>query len=311
MKYALTFPGQGSQTLGMLSELAEHYPVIQQTFAEGSDAVGYDLWALTQQGPVEKLNQTQFTQPTLLVADVAVFRAWQSHQPAAPAFMAGHSLGEYAALVCANSLSLADATKLVAKRGQYMSEAVSAGEGAMAAIIGMPDDALEALCKELSSQGVISPANFNSIGQTVVAGETAVVEQCVAMAKAHGAKLAKLIPVSVPSHCQLMASAQQKLSGEIEAITFKTPNIPVVQNFDVKAHDNVDEIKQALIEQLVKPVRWVETIQYFAAQDVKLLVECGPGKVLTGLAKRIDKSLQFFSIGTSEVLGGTIDEIKR
>ena len=309
MKYALTFPGQGSQSVGMLQALAAQYTQVQETFAECSDAVGYDLWQLAQEGPAEKLNQTQFTQPALLAADVAVFRAWQSHQLQAPAFMAGHSLGEYAALVCAESLGLADATKLVALRGQAMSEAVPAGQGAMAAIIGMPDDKLEALCKELSANGVISPANFNSIGQTVVAGDKALVEECVAKAKEHGAKLAKLIPVSVPSHCDLMASAQDKLAQALADIAINAPTIPVIQNADVQSHQDPAAIKQNLVAQLVSPVRWVETVQYFVQQDVAALLECGPGKVLTGLAKRIDKSLQFAAIGEPEALATSLQLI--
>lgn len=290
-KFSLLFPGQGSQSLGMLSSLSDDFATIQETFAQASDVLGYDLWALTQDGPDEKLNQTEYTQPALLAADVATWRCWLEMNGAMPAYFAGHSLGEYAALVCAESLSFEDGIRLVAARGQYMQAAVPSGKGAMAAVIGLGEEAVQALCEEASSFGVVAPANYNSVGQIVVAGEVAAVDQVVAVAKSAGARMATKIPVSVPSHCILMQPAADKMAVLLSETSFQTPKVPVIQNADVQSFESSEAIRDALIRQLVAPVRWVETIQLINNQGVSEFFECGPGKVLAGLNKRISKSL--------------------
>lgn len=306
--YALLFPGQGSQSLGMMSALADSFPIVQETFAESSAALGYDLWDLVINGPEEKLNQTEFTQPALLTADIAAWRVWQQQMPLAPRFMAGHSLGEYSALVAAGCIGLADAVVLVAKRGRYMQEAVPVGTGAMAAIIGLSDTQVAELCEQVD--GVVSPANINSIGQIVVAGEKAAVEAVVAKAPDAGAKLAKLIPVSVPSHCQLMAPAAEHLQADIDALNWQTPNIPVIQNVDVMAHTDVADLKKALVSQLTSPVRWVETIQTMNSARLLLFGECGPGKVLAGLVKRIDRACQVVAMDNPDSQQALISAVK-
>ena len=279
---ALLFPGQGSQSLGMLKELSDNFSDVKNIFDRASSVLNYDLWDLTQNGPVERLDQTEFTQPALLAADIAVFAHWKSTHSETPAFFAGHSLGEYAALVAAESLAFEDAIRLVSKRGKYMQEA---GHGAMAAILGLEDEVVIDICAETA--GIVSPANFNSIGQIVVAGETTAVENVIELAKQRGAKIAKKIPVSVPSHCILMQSAAEKMAEALKSITIKKPLVPVIHNFDVKTHENPDSIRNALIQQLISPVRWVETIRFIRAQGVTEFFECGPGKVLMGLNKRI------------------------
>ena len=294
IQLGIVFPGQGSQAVGMLADAAAQFKSIQQTFAEASDALGYDLWALSQQGPAEVLDQTAHTQPALLTAAYAVWRVLQAECDLQPALLAGHSLGEYTALVCANSLRFSDAVKVVAARGQFMQDAVLPGKGAMAAIIGLDDTTVQAICKQavISAEEVLTPANFNSIGQIVIAGHKAPVERAVTLAKEQGAKIAMLIPVSVPSHCQLMHPAAERLAALLADITIDTPILPILNNADVKMYETPDAIRQGLVKQLYMPVRWVETIQYFVKSGVTSVVECGPGKVLTGLNKRIDKSLQ-------------------
>lgn len=291
-KTAFVFPGQGSQSLGMLSALAAEHPVVQETFATASTVLGYDLWDLTQVGPEEKLGQTEFTQPALLVA---AYAAWQVYlqQPMAkkPQYLAGHSLGEYTAWVCSGALAFTDAVYLVSKRGQAMQLAVPQGVGAMAAIIGLEDDVVAAVCKEAQESQVCSPANYNSIGQVVIAGHTAAVERAIVIAKSKGAKIAKLIPVSVPSHCALMKKAAEELSPLLASIDFEKPMIPVVSNVDASLPSTAADIRLSLERQLTRPVRWVETIQFFMKAGVQHIVECGPGKVLTGLNKRIDSQL--------------------
>jgi [acyl-carrier-protein] S-malonyltransferase len=282
MTTALIFPGQGSQSLGMLKELSENFAEVKNIFNRASTILQYDLWDLVQNGPVERLDQTEFTQPALLAADMAVFAHWKSTNAETPAFFAGHSLGEYAALVAAESLSFEDGIAMVAKRGQYMQ---AAAHGAMAAILGLDDATVIGICAETA--GVVSPANFNSIGQIVIAGEESAVDNAIELAKKHGAKIAKKIPVSVPSHCMLMQPAAEKMASLLKSVTIKKPIIPVIHNFDVKTHDNPDNIRDALVQQLIAPVRWVETIQWMRAQGVTAFFECGPGKVLTGLNKRI------------------------
>lgn len=288
---AFVFPGQGSQTVGMLTELAATYPLVEETFREASDALGYDLWQLVSQGPAEELNKTWQTQPALLAASVAIYRVWQQQGGEQPVLMAGHSLGEYSALVCAGVLNFADAVKLVELRGKLMQEAVPEGTGAMQAIIGLDDAAIRKACEESAQGQVVSPVNFNSPGQVVIAGNKEAVERAGAACKAAGAKRALPLPVSVPSHCALMKPAADKLAVALESITFNAPAVPVINNVDVKAETDAAAIRHALVRQLYSPVRWTESVESMAAQGVTQLLEMGPGKVLTGLTKRIVDSL--------------------
>lgn len=290
-QFAFVFPGQGSQTVGMLAELAAEQPIIEATYAQASEALGYDLWQLVQQGPAEELNKTWQTQPALLAASVALFRLWQQQGGAQPALLAGHSLGEYSALVCAGVIDFADAIRLVELRGKLMQEAVPEGTGAMQAIIGLDDAAIRQACEESAQGQVVSPVNFNSPGQVVIAGNKEAVERAGAACKAAGAKRALPLPVSVPSHCALMKPAAEKLAVALREITFSEPKISVVNNVDVKCETNAEAIREALVRQLYSPVRWTESVQYIAAQGVSQLVEVGPGKVLTGLTKRIVDTL--------------------
>lgn len=286
-KIAFIFPGQGSQAVGMLSSLAAKYPLIKETFTEASDALNNDLWSLCQEGPEEVLNQTHITQPVLLAASVACWRLWRDKKGNLPLFLAGHSLGEYSALVCAASIDFPSAIRLVAERGRLMQEAVPEGFGAMAAIVGLEGDELESLCHLVSEGQVLSPANYNSIGQTVVAGNSEAVDRLIIHAKEAGAKLAKRIPVSVPSHCALMKPAAEKLTLYLQSISFVSPQFSILNNVDVKIEKEPEAIKRALIRQLVSPVRWVEIIQRFQQEQIEYLIECGPGKILAGLNKRI------------------------
>lgn len=296
-KLAIVFPGQGSQSVGMLADLHAEFDIVKQTFAEASDALGYDLWALVAQGPEADLNETHRTQPALLTASVAVWRLWQQQGGATPAYFAGHSLGEYSALVCAGVLTLADAVKLVEKRGNYMQQAVPAGVGAMSAIIGLDDAAIAAACEQAAQGEVVSPVNYNSPGQVVIAGHKAAVERAGELCKAAGAKRALPLPVSVPSHCALMRPAAEQLAQDLAALNFNNAVIPVVNNVDVAiAADNL-AVKDALVRQLYSPVRWTETIEWLAAQGVTDVLELGAGKVLSGLIKRINKELATGSVG--------------
>ncbi|MBB1290451.1 ACP S-malonyltransferase [Pseudoalteromonas sp. SR43-6] len=290
-KIALLFPGQGSQSVGMLQELLESSDIVKATFAEASDALGYDLAELVLNGPEEKLNQTHRTQPALLTASVAIYRDWLASNPDADVVMAGHSLGEYSALVCSDVLSLSEAVKLVENRGLYMQEAVPAGVGSMAAIIGLGDEEIKAACAASAQGEVVSPVNYNSPGQVVIAGHKAAVDRASQACKDAGAKRALPLSVSVPSHCELMKPAADKLAVDLAALTFNTPKCDVINNVDVKAESTADAIKDALVRQLYSPVRWTETVQALVAQDVTQSYEFGPGKVLTGLAKRIDKAM--------------------
>ncbi|MGL4712351.1 MAG: ACP S-malonyltransferase [Shewanella sp.] len=288
---AFVFPGQGSQTLGMLAELAESHAIVGQTFAEASNVLGYDLWALVQQGPVESLNETDKTQPALLAASVAIWRTYVASGNPMPAILAGHSLGEYSALVCAGVMDFKDAIKLVELRGQLMQQAVPTGTGAMYAIIGLDNESIANACTEAAKGDVVSPVNFNSPGQVVIAGQKDAVERAAAACKAAGAKMAVALPVSVPSHCALMKPAADKLAVALNDVQFNTPTITVINNVDVASPTSADDIKDALVRQLYCPVRWSETVELMAQKGITQLVECGPGKVLTGLAKRINKSL--------------------
>lgn len=290
-KIAITFPGQGSQSVGMLAELAAAHPIVGETFQEGSDTVGIDLWKLSQDGPKEALNETQNTQPALLCAGTAVMRVLQQQSAPAPVVLAGHSLGEYSALVAAGSIGLADAARLVAKRGAFMQDAVPAGTGAMAAILGLDDDKVRAVCAEGAQGQVAEAVNFNSPGQVVVAGDAEAIRRVAELAKAAGAKRALLLDVSVPSHCALMKPAAERLAAAMADIAFTSPLIPVLHNVSVAEASDPAAIRRLLVEQLFSPVRWVETVQAIANRDVDVVLEAGPGKVLTGLIKRVDKSL--------------------
>ncbi len=290
-KFAIVFPGQGSQAVGMLAELGEQFDVVKNTFAEASETLGYDLWALIQDGSAEDLNQTFRTQPALLASSVAVWRVWQELGLEQPMVLAGHSLGEYSALVCAGVIDFKQAIKLVELRGRLMQEAVPAGVGAMYAIIGLDDDVIAKACEEAAQGEVVSPVNFNSPGQVVIAGNKAAVERAGVLCKEAGAKRALPLPVSVPSHCALMKPAADKLSVALQDIEFNTPVIPVINNVDVMAETDPAKIKDALVRQLYSPVRWTSGVQKMSEDGVDTLLEFGPGKVLTGLTKRIVKTL--------------------
>ncbi|MCL9644898.1 ACP S-malonyltransferase [Rahnella bonaserana] len=307
-KIAVVFPGQGSQTLGMLADLAAAHPVVEETFAEASSALGYDLWQLVQQGPAEELNKTWQTQPALLAASVAIWRVWQQQNGTQPVLMAGHSLGEYSALVCAGVLDFKQAISLVELRGKLMQEAVPAGTGAMYAIIGLDNDAIARACEESAQGQVVSPVNFNSPGQVVIAGNKEAVERAGAACKAAGAKRALPLPVSVPSHCALMKPAADKLAVALENVTFSAPQYSVVNNVDVKIETSPEAIRSALVRQLYSPVRWTESVEFMAAQGVEQLLEVGPGKVLTGLTKRIVDTLTAAAVNDTVSLAAALEQ---
>lgn len=291
MTFALVFPGQGSQSVGMLAELSESYSIVKETYQEASDALGYDLWSLVQNGPEEELNKTHITQPAMLAGGVSVWRIWKAEGGPTPVAMAGHSLGEYSALVAADAISLSDAAGLVADRGKFMQEAVPEGTGAMAAILGLDDGAVIDVCGKAAEGEVVTAVNFNSPGQVVIAGNKGAVDRAVDLAKEAGAKRAVTLPVSVPSHCNLMVPAAERLADKLAGIEINSPSIPVYNNVDVKAETVPDLIRNALKRQLFSPVRWVGTINAFTQQNVEHVVECGPGKVLAGLNKRINKQM--------------------
>lgn len=304
---AFVFPGQGSQHLGMLSELASQHPIIEQTFQEASDALGKDLWALTQTGPEEELNSTENTQPALLTAGVALWRLWEQKEGEAPSVMAGHSLGEYTALVCAGVIDFADGVKLVNARGQYMQEAVPAGTGGMAAILGLEDDAVREACASAAEGQIVSAVNFNCPGQVVIAGEKAAVERAIEACKAAGAKRAIALPVSVPSHCALMKPAAERMAEALASIELRMPIIKVLQNVTGEAPSDIDELKANLLSQLYSPVLWTPSVQNMVTCGVTTTIECGPGKVLAGLNKKIERSLNVAAIndaaGLEKALG--------
>ncbi|HKE93702.1 MAG TPA: ACP S-malonyltransferase [Povalibacter sp.] len=290
MGFAFVFPGQGSQSIGMLSSLAAAEPLVRETFAEASDVLGYDLWKLCQEGPEDQLGATERTQPAMLAAGVATWRVWRKHGGGWPAAMAGHSLGEYSALVAAEAIDFRTAVALVQFRGQAMQAAVPAGQGAMAAILGADDADVEAACREAAQGEVVQPANFNSPGQIVIAGAAAAVDRAIELLKAKGAKRAIKLPVSVPSHSALMAPAAEKLAARLQQTAINPPKVRDIYTVDVRKHGDVDSIRAALVQQLVKPVRWTENIQAIVAGGARAIVECGPGKVLTGLNRRIEKN---------------------
>jgi [acyl-carrier-protein] S-malonyltransferase len=294
---AFVFPGQGSHSVGMLAELAELHPVVAETFREASDGAGVDLWALSQQGPEEQLNRTEYTQPALLAAGIAVWRAWRQHGGAHPAVLAGHSLGEYAALVAAGALSLHDAARLVRIRGQLMQDASPPGSGAMAAVLGADDALVQRICEQASQLRIVVPANFNSPGQVVIGGDAAAVDHALALLAEAGVRKTVKLAVSVPSHTPLMREAANRLSETMAGLAWNEPEIPVVQNVDAEVHQGVQSIRDALVRQLYLPVQWTACVQALAERGAVRIAECGPGKVLTGLVKRIDKSLDARAIG--------------
>ena len=306
---AFVFPGQGSQSVGMLSVLADSYPEVKQCFERASDALGINLWSLVANGPEQELNQTHNTQPAMLAAGFAVWEVWCKHSELRPAWMAGHSLGEYTALVCSGALSFEDGIKLVAARGQLMQEAVPVGVGAMAAILGLEDHQVVKVCADVAGNEVVSAVNFNAPGQVVIAGNAAAVERAMAAAKEAGAKRAVLLPVSVPSHCALMESAAEKLYVQLQNTSIDTPKMTLIHNVDVAAHSAPEVIRNALKEQLYKPVRWVDSIRFMHDQGVNSFVECGPGKVLIGLNKRIAKDAEHLTIYDPETLNQVLEHL--
>ena len=307
---AFVFPGQGSQSVGMLAELSEMHPVIRDTFVEASDGAGVDLWALSQGGPEEMLNRTEYTQPALLAASVAVWRAWQQQDGVLPSRLAGHSLGEYTALVAAGALTLHDGAHLVRLRGQLMQDAAPAGVGAMAAVIGAEDDLVAEVCAEASASQVVVPANYNSPGQIVIGGDADAVDRAIVLLNDRGVRKVVKLAVSVPSHTPLMREAANRLAEAMRGMDWRMPSLPVVQNVDAQVHADVDAIRDALVRQLYLPVRWTDCVQALAGQGVTRIAECGPGKVLTGLAKRIDKSLEARSLATVGEFQSAFEEWK-
>lgn len=306
---AFVFPGQGSQSVGMLSQLADAYPIVKQTFEQASDVLGFKLWDLVANGPEADLNLTQNTQPAMLAAGVAVWRVWCEKTERRPAWMAGHSLGEYTALVCAGAIAFEDAVKLVAERGRLMQEAVPAGVGAMAAILGLEDHQVVNTCAEVANGQIVAAANFNAPGQVVIAGETAAVERAMDALKALGAKRALKLPVSVPSHCALMEAASEKLNDMLQGINIEMPGTTLIHNADVKSHGSPEVIRYALKEQLFKPVRWVESVKFMHEQGVAGFIECGPGKVLMGLNKRIAPDAVHMGIYDPDSLNNALEQL--
>ncbi len=309
MSFAFVFPGQGSQSVGMMNGY-HGLPIVRETFEEAGDILKQDLWGTITSGSAEELNLTVNTQPVMLTAGVAVFRAWNALQGARPTVLAGHSLGEYTALVASGALSFADALPLVRFRAQAMQEAVTEGVGGMAAILGLDDDAVRAVCAEAAQGEVLEAVNFNSPGQVVIAGHKTAVERGMLLSKEKGAKRALPLPVSVPSHCALMRLAAEALAQRLQMISIKAPQIPVIHNADVRSHGDEASIKDALARQLYSPVRWAETVRSFAELGIARLAECGPGKVLAGLTKRIDGNMQAFALSDEAALRQAMDILK-
>lgn len=306
---AFVFPGQGSQKTGMLADLANTFPLVKTLFAEASEVLGYDLWNLVQNGTQEEINLTERTQPLLLTASVAVWRLWQQEGGVKPALMAGHSLGEWSALVCADVVAFADAVRLVQHRGRYMQEAVPAGQGGMAAIIGLDDERILTACAEAAQGDVVSAVNFNSPGQVVIAGSAAAVERASALCKDAGAKRALPLPVSAPFHTSLMKPAAERLQQLVDETVFKAPSVPVIHNVTAAAESDPAAIRALMIEQIYSPVRWVDCVNTMSAAGVSYTLECGPGKVLSGLNKRINKELTTLSIETPDELRAALDTV--
>jgi [acyl-carrier-protein] S-malonyltransferase len=306
MTVAFVFPGQGSQSVGMLRDLAGECAEIQQTFAEASAALGYDLWLVASKGPEERLGLTEITQPAMFTAGVAVWRAWCARGGEQAAVMAGHSLGEYTALACAGAIDFIDAVRLIADRARYMQEAVPPGDGAMAAVLGLSDDQVRALCRDAAHGDVLEPVNYNSPAQVVIAGTAGAVARAIELAKTAGAKRAVALAVSIPAHSSLMAPAAIRLAERMRTVNLRAPRIPVIHNADVRTASTADAIREALIRQLASPVRWVETIEKMTAEGIRTLIECGPGKVLTGLNKRIARDAECLAINDPQTLNDAL-----
>jgi len=306
-KLAFVFPGQGSQSVGMLDDVATGNPVVRKTFSEASDALDVDLWKLVSGGPKEELDLTHNTQPAMLASGVAVWRLWNERGGAPPAWMAGHSLGEYTALVCAGAVPFADGVRLVAERGRLMQDAVSEGTGAMAAVLGLADEAVRAACAEAAQGQVVEAVNFNAPGQIVVAGHAEAVSRAIEIARRMGAKRTIVLPVSVPSHCALMRTAAERLGERLAAVTIRSPAVPVLHNVSVDTASDPDLIRDLLVQQLYHPVRWVEIIQRLSSEAVGTVVELGPGRILTGLVKRITKNLEAIGVFDSRSLDSALE----
>lgn len=304
---AFLFPGQGSQSVGMMSELAEHSNIVRATFDDASAVLGYDLWAVAETGPEERLGQTEITQPALLAAGIATWRLWCELGGAEPDYMAGHSLGEYTALVAAGALDFGAAVALVARRGELMQQATPPGSGAMAAVLGLDDDVLAQVCEQAAEGSIVSCANFNSPGQVVIAGERAAVDRACALASEAGARRAIPLAVSVPSHCALMAPAAEALRPVLDATAFKAPRVPVLHNVDTQSRTGADAIRAALVEQLYRPVRWADTIRALASDGVGRMAECGPGKVLAGLNRRISRDIETVALTSVDAMHQTLE----
>ncbi len=305
-RFACVFPGQGSQSPSMLADLAAAFPLVEQTFAEASEGAGVDLWSICSAADDARLNQTEFTQPVLLAGGVAVWRLWQAQGGCTPAQLAGHSLGEYSALVAASVLSLSDAARLVRERGRLMQDAVPAGEGAMAAVLGAEDELVAEVCAAVAGADVVVPANYNSPGQIVIGGSSAAVDRALAELAARGVRKTVKLPVSVPSHTPLMRDAAEKLGEVMASLSWSLPSIPVVQNVEARSYDSVAAIRTALQRQLYLPVRWAECVLALAGGGADRIAECGPGKVLTGLAKRIDKGIDARALGSTADLDAAL-----
>ncbi len=312
MTLAFVFPGQGSQSVGMIKRY-EALPIIREAFAEASDVLGQDFWALVNDGPAEELNLTINTQPLMLMSGVAVYRAWEELGGGQPKFLAGHSLGEYTALVVSGALSLANALRLVRFRAQIMQDAVPDGVGGMAAILGLEDQMVESICEEIAAinnQESLEPANYNSPGQIVIAGHKNAVLKGIDLAKEKGAKRAVMLPMSIPSHCRLMKPAADQMQQQLAQTTLQLPTIPIIHNVDVQIQNDVDSIKKVLTQQLYSPVRWVDTVKKFATEGVTHIAECGPGNVLIGLNKRIDRNLQHLSFPSGDTIKQALETLK-
>jgi len=315
MSIAFIFPGQGSQSVGMLGSIADENPdygeIITSTFQQASNILGFDLWEMTQSGPESELNTTRNTQPAMLTAGYALWQIWKNKGGATPAVLAGHSLGEYTALVCAEAIEFSDAVELVAARGRYMQDAIAAGDGSMAAILGLDNDIVIKICEETAQATgrVVSAVNFNAPGQVVIAGHSDAVEQAVSLAKNTGAKKAVKLAVSVPSHCSLMDSAAEKLAKKLKSINIERPVIPVINNVHVTIENETDSIRDSLVKQLSHPIRWVEIINKMIAEGTDQIVECGPGKVLTGLNKRINRQMPIYPIFDTATIDKVFEEL--
>jgi [acyl-carrier-protein] S-malonyltransferase len=305
---AFVFPGQGSQSVGMLAGIADRHPLIRQTFEEASQGAGVDLWTLAQTGPADTLNQTEYTQPALLAAGVAVWRLWLQQGGAAPALLSGHSLGEYSALVAAGVVSLVDAARLVSRRGQLMQASAPSGTGAMAAVLGAEDDVVRQACEDASTDGIVVPANYNSPGQVVIGGDAAAVDRALALLAERGVRKAVKLAVSVPSHTPLMRAAADRLATRMLDIPWQAPRIPVVQNVDGRVHEGPEAIRDALVRQLYLPVQWTACVQALVAHGIQQVGECGPGKVLSGLVKRIDRTIDVRALGTIDELDAALQQ---